>query len=173
MARSRVIGLIRAITVAVLALAPAAGHAQTSVYEEAVYAQADPGTDPTSLAATDGPGPTLDCSGIALRLMAAEVGGARFVCKIDGAPAGDSSFTVQAMSTGDDSRALVPLCTGSLVGGVGACVGSFIDRNSSPLVGVSFSATLQPSGSALGPAVSGRPSTPAPLEPTQPILTDP
>jgi hypothetical protein len=103
--------------------------------------------------------------------MAAEVSGARFVCQINGAPAGDSSFSVQAVSTSDQNHSLVPLCSGTLASGAGACSGAFIDRAASGLAQVSLAVTLQPSGAALGPVVIG-PSTPAPAA-SEPMQFDP
>jgi len=137
-----------------LAATPAAG-----------YAQADSGGEVGSQTASEAPGPTLDCTAVGLRIMTAEVSGARFTCQVAGAPAGDSSFTVRAASAGDQPMLL---CSGNLAAGVGACSGSFIDRAASGLGQVSLAVTLQPSGTALGPLVIG-PSTPVPAasEPMQ------
>src|SRR5216683_1396412 len=97
-----------------LALAPAAANAQ-----------ADDGADGVAQVASEAPGASLDCRGTALRIMAAEVSGARFVCQINGAPAGDSSFAVQAISTADQTHTAVPVCSGTLASGAGACSGAF------------------------------------------------
>ncbi|SRR5216684_5533567 len=133
-----------------------------------IFAQADEGGEANSLTASEAAAATLDCRGVGLRIMAAEVSGARFVCQISGAPSGDASFTEQALSTADQIQIRTPLCTGTLAGGAGTCSGSFIDRNSTALGQVSLAVTLQPSGAALGPVVIG-PSTPAPAasEPMQ------
>jgi hypothetical protein len=139
-----------------LAITPAAG-----------YAQADDDGDPRTQVASEAAEATLDCRGVGLRIMAAEVSGTRFVCQISGAPSGDSGFSVQAVSTVDPTHTLVPLCSGSLASGAGACSGAFIDRAASGLTQVTLAATLQPSGAALGPVVIG-PSTPTPpAEPMQ------
>jgi hypothetical protein len=141
-----------------LALTPAA----------AVHAQADDGGEANALTASDAAGATLVCRGVGLRIMAAEVSGARFVCEISGAPEGDSSFSVHAINVADQAQTTVPLCSGSLASGAGACSGAFIDRAASGLGQVSLSVTLQPSGAALGPVVIG-PATPVPAasEPMQ------
>ena|SRR5438309_51337 len=133
-----------------LALAPAGA-----------FAQADGSGDDVAQVSTDASGASLDCRGMGLKIMAAEVSGARFVCQVSGAPAGDSSFSVQAVSTADQTHTLVPLCSGSLADGAGACSGAFIDRLASGLAQISLAVTLQPSGAALGPVVIG-PPTPAP-----------
>jgi hypothetical protein len=100
--------------------------------------------------------------------MAAEVSGARFVCRIAGAPAGESSFTVQVTNATDQPKPLVPLCSGSLAVGAGICSGSFIDREASGLGQVTLAATLQPSGAAVGPLVLGRSTQPeTPVAPMQ------
>ena len=133
-----------------------------------VYAQADDGGEANALTASEAAAPGVACRAVGLRIMAAEVSGARFVCEISGAPASDSSFSVQATNAADQTQATVPLCSGSLVSGAGACSGAFIDRAASGLAQVSLAVTLQPSGAALGPVVIG-PQTPAPAasEPTQ------
>jgi len=141
-----------------LAIAPAASAS----------AQADDGGEANALTASEAAAPSVACRAVGLKIMAAEVSGARFVCEISGAPAGDSSFSVQATNAADETQATVPLCSGSLASGAGACSGAFIDRAASGLAQVSLAVTLQPSGAALGPVVIG-PPTPAPAasEPTQ------
>src|SRR6266851_6953077 len=94
----------------------------------AAFAQADDGAEAGAFTASEAVGPTLDCRGTGLKIMAAEVSGARFVCEISGAPATDSSFAVHAVSTADQTHTLVPLCSGTLASGAGACSGAFIDR---------------------------------------------
>jgi hypothetical protein len=124
-----------------------------------VYAQADENTQVA--------GPTLDCSVVALRIMTAEVGGARFACRIVGAPAADSTFSVQVTNAAAETQLAVPLCTGSLAGGAGVCSGSYINRDGGGLGQLTLAATLQPSGSGLGPLVLEGSPPPAPVEPLQ------
>src|SRR5882762_5605478 len=140
----------RLLLAAALALLPAG-----------VYAQTDDAADVVAQMVSEVTGASVECRGVGLRIMAAEVSGARFVCQINGAPASDSSFAVEAVSTADQSRTIVPLCSGNLASGSGACTGAFIDRAASGLAQVSLAVTLQPSGAALGPVVIGS-STPAP-----------
>jgi hypothetical protein len=140
---------LRLLLAAALALAPAA-----------VLAQADGSGDGVAQVASEAPGASLDCRSSGLRIMTAEVSGARFMCAISGAPASDSSFAVQAVSMDDQTHTVVPLCTGNLASGAGTCSGAYIDRAASGLGQVSLAVTLQPSGAALGPVVIG-PATPA------------
>ena len=107
------------------------------------FAQADGSGEGVAQVATDASGASLDCRGLGLKIMAAEVSGARFVCQVSGAPAGDSSFSVQAVSTADQTHTLVPLCSGSLADGAGACSGAFIDRLASGLAQISLAVTLR------------------------------
>ena len=161
----------------------------------AVYAQADPGEDqgvpPTvDVAApaepSDGPvGRTLQCSVLGLRIMAPEVGGARFVCLVDGASPGDATFTVRATPATADSQIASRLrpatCVGSLVDGAGTCSGIFLDRATSVLNPLSLAATLQPSGATVGPVSLAAETTPpavrigpfVPTAPTAPMSTFP
>ncbi len=140
-----------------LALAPAA-----------VFAQADDTPEGRAQVASEAPGASLDCRSSGLRIMAAEVSGARFVCAISGAPATDSSFAVQAVSTADQTHTLVPLCSGNLASGAGTCSGAVIDRAASGLAQITLAVTLQPSGAALGPVVV-EPPTPAPGTASEPM----
>lgn len=139
-----------------------------------VYAQAD-GTDDAPVAdsvdAAAAPMPTLQCSVIALRVMAPEMGGARFVCHVDGAQPGDTAFTAQAAA---ESQPPVPIadCTGTLADGIGDCVGAFVDRASSTLGQFSVSATLEPSGATLGPVVLAPAAVTPPAHP-KPLLGTP
>src|SRR5712692_3342857 len=82
-----------------------------------IFAQADEGGEANSLTASEAAAATLDCRGVGLRIMAAEVSGARFVCQISGAPSGDASFSVQATNAADQTHTRVPLCSGSLASG--------------------------------------------------------
>src|SRR5437868_1814813 len=81
--------------------------------------------------------PTLDCSGMGLKIMAAEVSGARFVCHISGAQPGDTTFAVRAERPaldGDTPPIVVDqFCTGTLSGGIGTCTAGFVDRASGGL----------------------------------------
>jgi hypothetical protein len=153
----------------------ATGNAQVTAFSSqgadvpaAGYAQADDGGDASAQTMSEAPGATLDCRAVGLRIMAAEVSGAHFVCQVSGAPAGDSRFTVNATSATDQAHTVVPLCSGNLASGAGICIGAFIDRAASGLTQMSLAVTLQPSGTALGPVVVG-PSPPAPaaFEPMQ------
>ncbi|HLZ26162.1 MAG TPA: hypothetical protein VKV73_02465 [Chloroflexota bacterium] len=147
-----------------------------------VYAQADsPEDQPPAPAVADdaatvdatAPGvPTLQCSFIALRVMAAEASGVRFICHIDSASPGDTAFTARATA---DPQPGVPVatCTGTLAGGVGDCVGGFVDRANTTIGQFSVTATLDPSGSTLGPvplppASITPPAQPKPLLPAAP-----
>ena len=140
-----------------------------------VYAQAD-GTDDAPVAdsvdSAVAPMPTLQCSVIALRALATEMGGARFVCHVDGAQPGDTAFTAQAAA---DSQPAVRIagCTGTLEGGVGDCVGGFVDRASSTIGQFSISATLEPSGSTLGPVVLASAAVTPPAQPKPLLGTSP
>jgi hypothetical protein len=138
-----------------------------TVLPVAAYAQADDNSEADTFPATEA-GPSLDCRGTGLKIGAAEVSGARFVCQVSGAPWSDSSFSVQAMSIADQTQTAVPICTGPLAGGAGTCIGAFIDRAASGLPQVTLAGTLQPSGAALGPVVIG-PPTPAPGTASEPM----
>ena len=68
-----------------------------TVLPVAAYAQADDNSEADTFPASEAR-PSLDCRGTGLKIGAAEVSGARFVCQVSGAPSSDSSFSVQAMS---------------------------------------------------------------------------
>jgi hypothetical protein len=128
-------------------------------------AQADDGSQVAVEA--EAAGPTLDCTTIGLKIMTAEVSGARFDCHVNGASTADTTFTVQVTNLAADTQLSVPLCTGSLASGAGGCSGSFINRDGNGLGQLSLAVTLQPSGSGIGPLVLERSSPPAPAEPMQ------
>jgi hypothetical protein len=166
-----------AATLALVAGLPVGVYAQADGTDAAPVADSvDPGPVADSVESAAAPMPTLQCSVIAKRVLAPEMGGARFVCHVDGAQPDDTAFTAQATV---DSQPAVRLagCTGTLAGGIGECVGGFVDRASSTLGQFSVSATLDPSGSTLGPVVLGPavvtpPAQPKPLfgpAPTAPI----
>ncbi|HKB49571.1 MAG TPA: hypothetical protein VKC57_17815, partial [Ktedonobacterales bacterium] len=124
--------ILAVATAAVLAATPGAGYAQSATdgpsesYLQvgaaplaAARTQADDSSEANAWVTSEAAGTTVDCRGVGLRIMAAEMSGARFVCAIAGAPAGDSSFTVQALGTADQNQIRVPLCTGSLAAGSG------------------------------------------------------
>src|SRR5712691_2514740 len=102
---------LRLLLAAALALTPAARP----------YAQADDDGDAVTQMVSEVTSASVECRGVGLRIMAAEVSGARFVCQINGAPASDSSFAVEAVSTADQTHTMVPLCSGNLASGSGAC----------------------------------------------------
>jgi hypothetical protein len=81
--------------------------------------------------------------------------------------AGDSSFSVQVTNLAAETQLAIPLCTGSLADGAGACIGSYINRNGGGLGQLSLEVTLQPSGARLGPLMLERSPQPAPAEPMQ------
>src|SRR4030081_2970045 len=93
------------VAVALLGLLPAG-----------VSAQSDPTAGDVTLGdAAVAAGPTLDCNAVALRLMAAEVSGARVACHVSGVATGDSTFTVSAVRpAGMDAR---PICVANLSDG--------------------------------------------------------
>jgi hypothetical protein len=134
----------------------------------AAYGQADDNPEADALTVSEAPGAALECRGTGLKIGAAEVSGARFVCQVSGAPSSDSSFSVQALGIADQTNTAVPICTGPLAGGAGTCTGAFIDRAASGLPQVTVAGTLQPSGAALGPVVIGPPA-PAPGTGSEPM----
>src|SRR5467141_1711673 len=85
----------------------------------AAYGQGDDNPEVDALTVSEAPGAALECRGTGLKIGAAEVSGARFVCQVSGAPSSDSSFSVQALSTTDKTQAPVPLCSGNLTTNAG------------------------------------------------------
>ena len=117
----------------------------------------------------DNGGPTLDCRVTGLRIGAAEVSGARFVCRLSGVLTGDTSFTVRSTPASADvenAGLAEPVCAGNLSGGAGGCVGSLVDRANSFIGPLRVDATLEPSGATLGPISLGA-AAPAPAAPMQ------
>jgi hypothetical protein len=172
------------------ATAPDAGTVDSAGMDESVGTVDSAGTvDSTvgtvdSARATDAAAagaPALACTLSALRIMTAELNGVRFTCRVAGASPADTSFFVRATRTSVDPQLAAILraftCTGSLAAGVGECTGGFVDRAGRPLGELSITATLQPSGTVLGPVALGLPPAtpsgapavnPAPLRPTAP-----
>lgn len=111
-------------------------------------------TPPLSwLAAT---GPQLACGVQPTRFSGGGSSSAVFTCWVAGAPASDTTFSVQAMRIVDEAentRPLGPICDqGTLTDGSGVCSGTITDPSGAPLVGgVLIGATLQPSGTEVGP----------------------
>jgi hypothetical protein len=182
--------LTLAAAVALLAVFPAVAYAQADGDDQSQPSIVDTetavdtaGTIDSAVtvdAAVAGP-PALECTVSALRIMTAELNGVRFTCRVAGASPADTSFIARATRTSVDPQLAAILraftCTGSLAAGVGECTGGFVDRSSRPLGELSITATLQPSGTVLGPVALGPPSStpsgapavnPAPLRPTAP-----
>jgi hypothetical protein len=106
-------------------------------------------------------GPTLSCSLVGVHILMDDVNAARLVCRVVGAPDGDSNFTVSA------TGALQPLCDDGLAGGEGTCRGRLVDSS----IPLSLTATLQPSGLTIGPvsirgsgSASAAPSNAPPMQ---------
>jgi hypothetical protein len=81
---------------------------------------------------------------------------ATFTCWVNGAPAGDTSFTLQALRIAEDgstTEPIGPVCgQGTLVDGRGVCTGTLTDPSGGLLIGgLLIVGTLQPSGTPLGP----------------------
>src|ERR671922_129062 len=89
------------ILTAVVGLAPSAARAQSNDSDTTVVA--------TDLSTS----PNLDCSLTGLRIMAAEVSGARVECRLSGTSGSDSKFTVSAVLPSAPS-ATVPICAADL-----------------------------------------------------------
>ena len=119
----------------------------------AASAQSD-GSDGSDVAVAEAVA-TLDCNLVGLHIKIDDVNGARLVCRVSGASAGDTSFSVSAVRPSGEAEQ--PLCTDGLNAGAGICRGGAVDL-ASPL---SLKATLQPSGVTLGPVMIG----PAPAQP--------
>jgi len=131
-----------------------------------VNAQSDPTADDLAIGdAAAASGPTLECSLVGMRLMAAEVSGARVTCHISGVASGDSTVTVSAVR--ESPADLRPICVANLSGGSAACVGSFVDRSASGLGQLNLVAKLQPGGSTIGPVSVGPASAQPSTEPMQ------
>jgi hypothetical protein len=106
--------------------------------------------------AEDEVGPHLVCVPRALRIMAAEVSGLRLQCAVTGAPSGDQNFLIElAQQPADVAEAGAPalgqrtVCSGSLTGGAGACIGAVFNAASPALGETQLSALFLPSGTRL------------------------
>ena len=99
-------------------------------------------------------GPTLNCNLVSLHILTDDLNATRLVCRVSGAPTGDSNFTV---STAGAPR---PMCDDGLAGGEGSCLGRLVD----PTMPLSLTATLQPSGLTIGPISVGGPTPAAPSQ---------
>ena len=98
-------------------------------------------------------GPTLECSLVGLRIVTDDVDAARLVCHVTGASSADIRFSVSLQpQPGQASQR--PICGDGLADGAGTCLGPFVDPASEPF---SVTATLQPSGTTLGPVSVGGP----------------
>ena len=129
----------------------AIGAAGALALAPAVHAQSD-GTDPTIDTAAAATSPSLDCNFVGVRILLEDALAMRLVCHVAGAPASDSSFTVAV----DSARAS---CTEGLSAGTGNCIGGVFD----PSRQLTVTATLQPSGTTLGP-LTVAPTAPAPRQ---------
>jgi hypothetical protein len=81
--------------------------------------------------------------------------GAAYTCWVAGAPAGDTSFSVDAARMADTDggmRSIGQVCEQSpLSAGGGTCQGMVTDTTGPLLGGVFLTATFQPSGTQIGP----------------------
>jgi hypothetical protein len=146
------------VLLAALAATPLMSYAQsddTNTSDQSVQPPdvAVPTPPPSWLATTS---PKLACGvrPMPYKLMGASA--ATFTCWVAGAPADDTSFSIQALRIVDQAGSTRPLATlcdqGALSAGAGACAGSLTDPSGAPLIGgLLISATLQPSGAQLGP----------------------
>src|SRR5438309_4262444 len=97
--------------------------------------------------------PTLECNLVGLRIVMDDMNAARLVCRVSGASSADTRFAVSGqLQPGQASQRLI--CSDGLADGTGRCLGPFVDPASSPF---SLTATLQPSGTTLGPVSVGGP----------------
>ena len=155
-----------AAVAALVGLLPAGASAQSDGSDVIVTSNdAAGGTVSSNDAVAVTAGPTLACSMVGLRIMAAEVSGARVACHISGVATGDSTFTVSAVRpAGTEPTAI---CVANLSGGSGACTGGFVDRSASGLGHLDLAAKLQPCGSTIGPVSIGPASAQPSTEPMQ------
>lgn len=156
--------LVAAATCLVLcsAAAPLSAQQAGSDDEPDVTNQPDPTLDqpmdlppppPSWLNATS---PQLTCGVRRTGSAAFAAGGATITCWVAGAPGDDTTFVVRASrivsADAGTSRPIGQICgSGALVDGSGVCSGLLAPRSGPAFGGLLMEATLQPSGTILGP----------------------
>ncbi|HEV7662030.1 MAG TPA: hypothetical protein VGQ62_00745 [Chloroflexota bacterium] len=98
----------------------------------------------------DVPAATLTCTAEPLPTRAFEVNAVRLTCRVTGAAASDTSFTVSLPRSSDDPVGQ-PLCSAPLDDGAGSCIALLRDRSSIADDLSLLTATLEPSGTLVRP----------------------
>jgi hypothetical protein len=144
-----------ALSVALAALA-VLDSVLLALAEQGDAGEADQAVPPAVVVTPPGGGPSLAC-GVRPLPPGTDAGSrATFTCWVNGAPEGDTSFTLEAVRLGGNGELLGAIGTicgdTALANGQGTCTGTLVDPSGAVLIGgLVVRGTLQPSGTQLGP----------------------
>jgi hypothetical protein len=154
--RTAIALFIAPVALAIFAAAvPSLAQEATGGKETVTSSPADPAADGED--ALPVPPPSWQAASSPQLACGVRPGGSRatFTCWVAGAPPGDTAFTVQLLRLVDEmgnTRPIGTICgAGQLVDGTGACSGTATDPSGPLFGGVLVLATLQPSGTQVGP----------------------